>query len=321
MRTSCASAIPALMRLPHNRKRNRWGDPPQRGAKTGTERRSSATAKVKIVRTRYRNGQVSEEQPQLNGRLHGVLRRWHKNGVLALEQPHEHGLTHGICRQWNEDGKLLGAFKIKHGTGVHRHWHHNGQLQSEVSTVHGELTGRHRSWLPDGTLVLEQYYLNNVAVDRQKYEAGRLKDPCLPRYDDKKMQPVAPASTALDLHTHQLFVESLLQKPNQAEATAWLASRKSKKCQTLLGDFKSERKAFALVQRLYAAGAVSVTAVDLYSNGKGDSFCDRLVVELPKDAKRRAAIRQACQSLRSADEGAVSPKSDLGENHLNLLLA
>ncbi len=87
-----------------------------------------------------------------------------------------------------------------------------------------------------------------------------------------------------------------------------------------LGDFKSKKEAVELVLHLYAAGAVLVTAVDLYSNAKGDSFCDRLVVELPKDAKRRAAIRHVCQPLRSADEGVVSPKSDLGETQLCLLL-
>ena len=168
-------------------------------------------------------------------------------------------MAHGICRQWTEDGKLLGSFKIKYGTGIHRHWHDNGQLQSEVSTVDGAMTGRHRSWLPDGTLVFEQYYLNNVAVDRHEYEAARRKDPCLPGYHDKKVQPV-PANPELDLKAHQLFVESLLQKPNQAEARVWLASSKPIERRPQLGDFKTERRALEVVQRLYAAGAVSVTA-------------------------------------------------------------
>ena len=128
--------------------------------------RERSQGTIKIMQTYYRNGQIQEEQPRLKGRIHGVLRRWYKNGVLALEQPHENGVAHGICRQWTEDGKLLGSFKIKYGTGIHRHWHDNGQLQSEVSTVNGAMTGRHRSWLPDGTLVFEQYYLNNVPVDR-----------------------------------------------------------------------------------------------------------------------------------------------------------
>ena len=221
--------------------------------------REGSQGKIKIMQTYYRNGQIQEEQPRLKGRIHGVLRRWHKNGVLALEQPHENGVAHGICRQWTEDGKLLGSFKIKYGTGIHRHWHDNGQLQSEVSTVDGAMTGRHRSWLPDGTLVFEQYYLNNVAVDRHEYEAARLKDPCLPKYHDKKVQPV-PANPELDLKAHQLFVESLLQKPNQAEARVWLASGKPIERRPQLGDFKTERRALEVVQRLYAAGAASVTA-------------------------------------------------------------
>jgi len=256
----------------------------------------------------------------LNGRIHGVLRRWHKNGVLALEQPHKHGLAHGICLQWNEDGKLLGCFQIEHGTGTHRHWYDNGQLQSEVSTVEGALTGRHRSWLLDGTLVFEQYYLNNVAVHGQVYAAACLKDPRLPKYHDMNVEPVASPGAALDLRTHRLSIESLLQKPNQADSRAWLASREAKNCRTQLGGFKSERKARELVQRLYAAGAVSVTAVDICWNSKADAFCDRLVIELPKDDKSRATIRQVCQPLRSADKTAVSPKSDLGENHLSLFL-
>jgi hypothetical protein len=272
-----------------------------------------------MIRTHYRNGQLQEEQPRLNGRIHGVLRRWHKNGVLALEQPHEHGVPHGVCRQWGEDGKLLGSFKIKHGTGIHRHWHDDGCLQSEVSTVDGALTGRHRSWLPDGTLVFEQHYLNNVPVDRHDYEAARLKDPCLPGYRDKKVQPVA-AGPELDLRAHRLFVERLLQKPNQTDARALLTSRKTRTQRTQLGGFKSDRKPVEFIKRLYAAGAVSVTAVDLYSNDRGESFCDRLVVELPKARSERDAVRNICGALCLKRKASLSPKRDLGETHLCLLL-
>ena len=181
------------------------------------------------------------------------------------------------------------------------------------------MTGRHRSWLPDGTLVFEQYYLNNVAVDRHEYEAARLKDPCLPGYHDKKVQPV-PANPELDLKAHQLFVESLLQEPNQAEARVWLASGKPTERRPQLGDSKTERRALEVVQRLYAAGAVSVTAVDLYSNDAGDAFCDRLVIALPEAKSERDAIRKICGALCLKDKGSLSPKRDLGETHLCLLL-
>src|SRR5207244_2782173 len=106
----------------------------------------------------------------------------------------------------------------------------------------------------------------------------------------KKVQPVASAGAALDLHTHQLFVDSLLQKRNRAEVRTWLATDKRKKPRVRLGDFKSKQKAVELVQRLYAAGAVSVTAADLYWNDTGDFFCDRLVVELPKAKSERDAV-------------------------------
>jgi len=93
--------------------------------------------------------------------------------------------------------------------------------------------------------VFEQYYLNNVAVDRHEYEAARLKDPCLPGYHDKKVQPV-PANPELDLKPHQLFVKSLLQKPNQAEARVWLASGKPRERRPQLGVSRPNARRWSL---------------------------------------------------------------------------
>ena len=87
-----------------------------------------------------------------------------------------------------------------------------------------------------------------------------------------------------------------------------------------LGDFRNERKALELVQSLYAAGTVSVTAVDLYQNANGDTFCDRLIIELPKAESKRDAIREICRALCAKGKASLSPKSDLGETRLGLLL-
>ena len=122
------------------------------------------------------------------------------------------------------------------------------------------------------------------------------------------------------MKAHQLFVESLLQKPYQAEARVWLASGKPIERRPQLGDFKTERRALEVVQCLYAAGAVSVTAVDLYSNDRGDFFCDRLVVELPKAKSERQGIRKICGAMLLKGKASLSPKRDLGETHLCLLL-
>ncbi|PYJ97163.1 MAG: hypothetical protein DME23_16905, partial [Verrucomicrobia bacterium] len=69
-----------------------------------------------VQRHYYRNGQLREEAPWRKGRMHGTVRTWHKNGVLASEEPHRAGLLHGVCRQWNESGRLLGKYRMVHGT-------------------------------------------------------------------------------------------------------------------------------------------------------------------------------------------------------------
>ena len=76
-----------------------------------------------IQRQYYRNGQLREEVPLRKGRRHGTVRTWHKNGALASEEPYRAGLLHGVCRQWDETGKLLGKYRLIHGTGIQRAWH------------------------------------------------------------------------------------------------------------------------------------------------------------------------------------------------------
>ena len=103
-----------------------------------------------IERTFHRNGQLRELVPLRNGRRHGVVRVWHKNGVQAGEETYQNGLLHGLCRQWNEAGRLLGKYRMVHGTGVQRVWHENGRLQLEFSTVRGDFSGRYRLWFGGG---------------------------------------------------------------------------------------------------------------------------------------------------------------------------
>jgi len=66
-----------------------------------------------------------------------------------------------------------------------------------------------------------------------------------------------------------------------------------------LRDFKSKRNAVELVQLPYATVAVSVKAVDLYSNAKGETSCDRLVVKMPK----RQAVHRNLSSLSATSFG------------------
>jgi len=273
-----------------------------------------------IQKTFYRNGQLREQVPVRNGRRHGVARIWHKNGKRASEEPYENGLLHGVCRHWNEAGRLVGEYRMIHGTGLQRDWHDNGKLQIEVSTVHGEFCGRNRIWLRDGTLLTEQFYLHGLAVSAEAYRAAAAKDKTLPRFRGKPAK-LTGKSRVKPLHIHRVFVDSLLKKRKQCEARKWLAKKTSDPTARSLGRFKRENDAAKFVEALYQAGAVEVIAPDLYRNKARDQFTDCLLVQLPKNAARRMAVRQVCGQLRTRKLGAVQPDKDIGESHLYLSLA
>jgi hypothetical protein len=270
-----------------------------------------------IQRDYYRNGQLREEVPLRRGRRHGVVRTWHKNGVLASEEPFENGLLHGVCRQWNENGKLLGKFSMQHGTGLQRVWHDNGRLQMEMSTVNGEFCGRNQLWLADGTPLSDKVCLHNREVSIASYRMASANDPTLPKLHGRIALARQKPTEKKILH---VLTTRLLQKPNGFEARAWLTKTTSKGSKRSLGRFKSERQAAQFVEELYDAGAVEVIAPDTYGNKSGDQFADCLVVRLPKNARRRKAIRAVGALLKKRKLGAVEPYKDAGERHLFLSL-
>ena len=278
-----------------------------------------------IQKTFYRNGQIRERVPVRDDRRHGVVRVWHKNGKRASEEPYRNGLLHGICRQWNESGRLLGKYKMVHGTGIQREWHDNGQLQLEVSTVRGEFTGRNRMWLRDGAFLSERSYLRGQIVSADAYRKATAKDKSLPRFRGKPAKLPAKNGTVAK-HILNVFVRSLLEKPNRSEVRKWLAKKANDKTTRSLGRFKPARDAAKcqtgkFVEALYEAGAGEVIVADIYRNKARDQFADCLLVQLPKSAAKRMAVRKVCVQLRKRKLGAMQPDKDMGESHLFLSLA
>jgi hypothetical protein len=276
--------------------------------------------KATIQRTFYRNGQLREQMSLRNGRRHGVVRHWHKNGKRASEEPFKDGLLDGVCRHWNEAGRRLGEYLIVHGTGLQREWHDNGKLQMEVWTVRGDFCGRNRIWLRDGTLLAERFYLHGLAVSAEAYRAAAAKDKSLPKFPGKPAN-LTGRNRVKPLHIHRVFVDSLLEKRNQREARKWLAKKSGDKTARSLGRFKRETHAAKFVEAIYDAGAVEVIVPDIYRNKARDQFSDCLLVQLPRSAAKRKAIRRVCAQLRTRKLGAVQPDEDIGESHLFLFLA
>ena len=255
-----------------------------------------------------------------NGRRHGVVRVWHKNGKRASEEPFKNGVLDGVCRHWNEAGRRLGEYLIFRGTGVQRDWHDNGKLRMEIWTVWGEFSGRNRIWLRDGTLLSERFYLHGLAVSPEAYRAAVAKDRTLPRFRGKPTKFTA-RNRVKPIHIHRVFVQSLLEKQNNREARRWLTKKTSDETARSLGRFKREDDTMKFVEALYQAGAVEVIVPDIYRNKARDQFSDCLLVQLPKSAAKRKAIRKVCVQLRTRRLGAVQPGEDIDERHLYFSLA
>ncbi len=273
-----------------------------------------------IQKTFYRNGQLREQVPVRNGRRHGIVRIWHKMASAPRKNLTKTDCSTASAAIGMKPDDWLGEYRMIHGTGIQRDWHDNGKLQIEVSTVHGEFCGRNRIWLRDGTLLTERFYLHGLAVSAETYRAAAAKDKTLPRFRGKPAK-LTGKNRVKPLHIHRVFVDSLLEKRNQREARKWLAKKTGDPTARSLGRFKRENDAAKFVEALYQAGAVEVIAPDIYRNKARDQFADCLLVQLPKNAARRKAVRQVCGQLRTRRLGAVQPDKDIGESHLYLSLA
>ncbi len=51
--------------------------------------------------------------------------------------PYRNGVEHGIARQWNEAGRLIGWYRMHHGTGIDLWWWWDeSSRQAYVSEAH-----------------------------------------------------------------------------------------------------------------------------------------------------------------------------------------
>jgi hypothetical protein len=117
-------------------------------------------------------------------------------------------------------------------------------------------------------------------------------------------------------HVH--FVQKLLRSRRKAEALRWLLGSQASR-RRALGGFTGAKSSANLVRELYAAGAVKVIAVEIKSKPTGSQWTEKLVMELPSDAKLRESIFRWCK--RQGAKAGYSPEHDGGEKHLYLLLA
>ena len=108
-------------------------------------------------------------------------------------------------------------------------------------------------------------------------------------------------------HTH--FVAKLLRSRRKAEALRWLLGSQPSR-RRALGGFRGAKPSVNLVRGLYTTGAVKVFAVEIKSEPTGSQRTEKLVMELPSDAKLRESIFRWCK--RQGAKVGDSPEHDGG---------
>jgi len=80
----------------------------------------------KVIGKRIYNGNeiLVKETPIKNGKKRGIEYSFYDSGQVELTEPYFEGKMHGTAYQYSEAGKLMGTYKMEHGTGYDI-WRHN----------------------------------------------------------------------------------------------------------------------------------------------------------------------------------------------------
>jgi hypothetical protein len=124
---------------------------------------------------------------------------------------------------------------------------------------------------------------------------------------------------ALERKKHDLFIQSVLEKPHQAEARAWLKAELRPKSRSL-AKFATTKGALKFVEQLYSADAAAVIVAAISTGQRKKLFADWLLIQLPATKSKRNSLRKICQAFCRKRGGAILPEFDMRETHLWLML-
>lgn len=161
-----------------------------------------------------KEGELCIEQPLKDNLLHGRV-CFFSDGWLELIEPYFEGMMHGVAKQYDQDGKLLGTYRMSHGTGldiwrcrradgsvgvaeIHSMKHgtlhgyewwfdcEDGRLWSEAHWHAGRRHGIERNWIKGKRSVYSKpiFWINDEKVTKREYVKACETDKTLPPYRD-----------------------------------------------------------------------------------------------------------------------------------------
>ena len=122
----------------------------------------------KIKRMHYKNGDLRQEKPIVNGKIHGVLKcyrpSWNarKGHALDREISYKNGKKNGLHKQYSPSGDLLNEISYKNGKmhGPYRSYFQSGFLKYETIFAKNVRHGIKRIFGTERCLEREFLYIN-----------------------------------------------------------------------------------------------------------------------------------------------------------------
>ena len=112
------------------------------------------------------------------------------------------------------------------------------------------------------------------------------------------------------------FAQRFIGSPDTEEALQWLTSATQKQIRTL-GEDETTAESIQLVEELYAAGAVTVLAVEIDRYDEGENS-GKLLIELSDDAQDREMVLGIVGKL--AESQGFDAESDNGQRYAFVML-
>jgi hypothetical protein len=85
----------------------------------GYDRLTECVVDGEVVGRRVYNkaGRIVTETPLKDGKRHGREFEWDDDGTLLSVEPYFEGQIHGLAKQYGRSGKVIGTYRLVHGTG------------------------------------------------------------------------------------------------------------------------------------------------------------------------------------------------------------
>jgi antitoxin component YwqK of YwqJK toxin-antitoxin module len=189
----------------------------------GTKSGAEYLVDGKVVGARWfdAEGNLLDDRGFRDGKKHGTAYRIEVPGHVTSATPYSNGVEHGVARQWSHDGRLLGTYRMNHGTGIDLWWddgtcchgtsckpggrrlaevhfmrcgqHHGYEwwINDDQASVHeerhwqdGQLHGIERDWNLQGRLRrgFPRYFVAGQQVTRRQYVKAAAEDSSLPPF-------------------------------------------------------------------------------------------------------------------------------------------